>query len=270
MREALSARKALAGRSPGRARRNHRVDDLSEADLARPAQGMPARHDEDEPVGTERMRDEAAGVDRAGDDADIADPLRDKADDRRTGAPRGRSRPADGTRGRSRAPRAGTRSGRWCSRGSGSARRARRRRRRDPPSGARSERGGPEACWTRVRPAGVGTTPCRVRTRRGAPSDFSMLRMRVLTRAASARCARPRAMGDAAGVDDVQEEVEVGQIELHGRAFAAFAIREGRVDAIRIACRKRAAHGSPLTKCRLSVAVRRPSPLPVPSGGSSA
>ena len=227
------------------------------------------------PLGTTRTNrserngcDEAAGVDRAGDDADVADPLRDKADDlvgqallevdrdlrmgREEGTERLGQELGQGVGVREDPDLPGEPAGEGgeillqalalSEEGPGAGRGCGRPGSAPPPAGS-----APGGARQAISPCcGCGCSPPR------APD------------------APARAMGDAAGVDDVLEEVEVGQIELHGRAFAAFAIREGRVDAIRIACGKRAAHGSPLTKCRPSVAVRRPSPLPVPSGGSSA
>ena len=71
------------------------------------------------------------------------------------------------------------------------------------------------ACCSSVRPAWVGCTPCRPRTsKRGAE--------RVLHVADAGRGGRERevgalgAVGDAAGIDDVAEQAQIGEIEAHG------------------------------------------------------
>ena len=87
------------------------------------------------------------------------------------------------------------------------------------------------ACCSSVRPACVGVTPWRPRTSSSAPNASLHL-------ADAGRGRRQReigalgAVGDAARLDDVAEQVEIGEIEAHGTAFL---FDEGRLRKTHIA-----------------------------------
>jgi hypothetical protein len=80
------------------------------------------------------------------------------------------------------------------------------------------------ACWSSVRPAGVGTTPWRLRTRRG--SAERLLHVADAGAGGGERQVRPLGpMGDAARIDHMAEQAEVGEVELHG-AYRDWTRRE--------------------------------------------
>ena len=68
---------------------------------------------------------------------------------------------------------------------------------------------------SRVRPAWVGATPWRPRTSKfGAEGQFELA---DAGRGRRQRQIKPRrAMRDAAGLDDMAKQIEIGEIEAHG------------------------------------------------------
>ena len=256
MRLALSARKrcsALARSRPTKSWSSTSAKPIFVASRER----MVARHHQHEAVAAERIGFERAGIDGAGDDADVGDAFGDQADDL-VAQPLLQIDADMGMRGQERAQRLGQEFGQRIGVG------------QHPdlagePAGIGAEvlaqplglRAGwcGRAAAACGRPGSASRPGGRAPAAR-APSASSMLRMRVEA-AASARLARSAPCGDAAGLDHVAEQAEIGEIEAHGAEPSYYD--EGSLRKKLIVSRYLSAHVSPSTKrCLQSAASARP------------